>query len=451
MTNLIEKIELIDDTITIQVLVEDSSEKQHLKGEHGVSFFISYGENSLIFDTGQSDLFIKNSQQMNISMDGMCSVILSHGHYDHTGGLPHLLNHLDSPLKVYIHPQALIEKYRSSIETERGKKSGYIGSPPLTETPKSVEIIKVTKPIITDENFILTGQIPRKSGNTEHLTGFIVDENGSVIADPIEDSQALILTTTEGLVIVTGCAHAGLANIIDYSKKITGIDKVKALVGGFHLLNSSDIEIEAIIERLQQEDIETIAPCHCTGKRAQVDLLRAFPGKVKSISTGHRFSISTRKIIGGSDITMGSLSDKSGSGLPDKATGATKNAQKICNHPVIVLFHGSRSKNANDDAVRLVTKLKELLPERTIEISFLEMTEPSFNETMERLTALRPAQITIIPAFLFNGIHLQRDLKTAVQEAEKIIGKGNVIIAPPLGTGNELVPLLAKRLSQVET
>lgn len=434
MANIIDNIKLIDDTITIQVLVEDSSQKQHLKGEHGISFFISYGENSLIFDTGQSDLFIKNSKQMNISMEGMYSVILSHGHYDHTGGLPHLMEHLNSPLKVYIHPQALIEKYRTSAETIKAGEEGYIGVPTLSETRDTIEVIKVTSPLITDENFIITGQIPRKPENAEHLTGFTRAEDGQVIVDPLEDSQALILPTSEGLVVITGCAHAGLANIIDYGKKITGINKIKALIGGFHLLNSSDREIDKIIERLRKEDIDIIAPCHCTGKRGQVDLMRAFPGRVKILSTGHKLIIST---------TNKDHSENNVIKFKDSSPMASSN-------PVVVLFHGSRSKGANNSAIRLLTEFQELLPDRTVEISFLEMTEPSLEETLEKLVRLKPSKITIIPAFLFNGIHLQRDLKEAVEKAEKTLGKGTITIASPLGADKELASLLAKRLSQAE-
>ena len=445
MKCLQNKIKSFSEDITIEVLTEDTALKKGLLAEHGLCLLISAGKKSIVFDTGQSDILIHNARALKRAhaLAQVSSIILSHGHYDHTGGLPKLVEFLHQKPDVFLCPQSFIPKYSTQTGALRKNPDRYIGFPedfiPSTHSqePHSkppCNFILTTKPFITNDGFIVTGPIPRNPGMDEHLTGFTMNGGEKPRKDRIEDSQALIIPTPEGNIIVTGCAHSGLENIIQYSMEITGESRIRALIGGFHLLNSTDEHIAKMITWLKKREPHLLAPCHCTGKRAQIDLLRAFPGKVSLISTGDRLTVSVQNMTHRKSFTG------------EKEDSVKENKR----HPVLVIFHGSRNPQAMKDAQRVVEELSAIEKYRHVKIGFISFGSPSMKDALKELAQEKPDRVTIIPALIFNGIHIEKDIAQAVEPLARVIGYENILVSHPLGEGPKLSELLSQRLQETE-
>ena len=276
---------MIEGTIEVTVLVEDSARERGLCGEHGLSFLIQLPKHTILFDLGQTDLFIKNSRVLGLPLRKTNHIVLSHGHYDHGEGLPYLKNILQD-FTLYLHPNSLERKY-----VERGVDKKDIG---LTWTEQTVKDMGGAIKFVTEAQKLsfggyLTGEISRDIPGDEQLVG--VTDSGP---DKLCDDQALVLPTPQGLIIVVGCSHAGILNTLEQAKRIANDERIRAVIGGFHLLHANDQQIASTLERLRELDVGLWGPCHCTGIRAQVSLLQAFPQRVRCLTTGSRLMFEGR-------------------------------------------------------------------------------------------------------------------------------------------------------------
>ena len=271
-------------TLEITVLMENLSSDEKLKVEHGLSFHIRAGGQRILFDTGQSGAFLDNADHLGIQFPEDTAVVLSHGHYDHTGGLARLLatgNHY----RIYAHPDAIIERYSIKdpanprmIGIPEGSLKG-LQDPGFTETEGWTTIA---------DGIHITGAVPRITTYEDTGGPFFLDPQRTT-PDPITDDQALCFEGAEGLIVLLGCAHAGVINTVRYCCEKTGNDKVHAIIGGFHLLNASTERMERTIEALREINADFLAPCHCTGD-AQTQFLReAFPENSHPCHCGSRF------------------------------------------------------------------------------------------------------------------------------------------------------------------
>ncbi len=262
--------------MTITVIIEDSVPGPILKAEHGLAFWINTGTHSILFDTGQSQLILANAHELKLDIDAVKILALSHGHYDHCGGLADVLDNATDKVMVYAHPRALDPKYRR-IQT--GTRA--IGIPihcrqALCEGRHNFK--KVTAPTEIAPGMFLTGEIPRAHTEEQCEPGFCVDAQGAQ-PDPLLDDQALFIQTPVGTVVVLGCAHAGVINTLDYIRHLTGGQPLHTILGGMHLHSASDKRIEWTINKLQQFSVERFYPMHCTGTKAVAALWTAFPGR----------------------------------------------------------------------------------------------------------------------------------------------------------------------------
>ncbi len=273
-------------TIEILLLVEDTAHRLSLRGEHGISMLIKTDKVKILFDAGQSSLFLSNANLLNEDLSDLEHVVLSHGHYDHGGGLAALAD-LTGGFTLYTHPLALETKFSDNREKSR-RISLPLSASELEK--KGISICCNRDSVKLPGGFLLTGEIPRNLLSDEHPTGFTLDPHGQKQKDRVKDSQALVLPTSQGLIILTGCAHAGILNTIAAARKVSSEEKIRALIGGFHLLASTDDEIEHTGEILKSMDLGLIGPCHCTGLRAQAHLLKTLAPKVRIITTGDRLS-----------------------------------------------------------------------------------------------------------------------------------------------------------------
>ncbi len=269
----------------ITLLVENHAKNESLKAEHGLSYFIEYGEERILFDTGQSDLLVHNAKQLGIDLTTTTKVVLSHGHYDHTDGLASLGELLSPNVTVYVHPKFDIERY--SIKDPAHPK--YIGiSKDARNVITRLNLVSVTETMQLVGALWLSGEIPRHTNYEDTGGPFFLDSKG-MIPDPIIDDMALWFTSDSGLVVLLGCAHAGIINTLDYAITKTGVHTIHAIIGGFHLVNANSERIDKTIIALNKAQATILSACHCTGENACNRMQAEFPTSFHPCGAGSIF------------------------------------------------------------------------------------------------------------------------------------------------------------------
>lgn len=261
----------------LKVLVDNNTiiDRYYL-GEPGVSYLITEGETKILFDVGYSDVFIQNAKKMNEPLMDVNYVVISHGHNDHTGGLVPLVKHYSeakaegidylSPT-IIAHPEAFSYKEYSSDEIGSVLDRKKVG--------KYFETRLSHKPIWITDKLVFLGEIDR-TNDFENIEPIGQCENSdSMVDDYVKDDSALVYKSPQGLVIITGCSHAGICNIIEYAKKVCGDDRVFDVIGGFHLLEPSNIQSEGTLNYFKGQDINNIHPCHCTSLEYKIKLSKS--------------------------------------------------------------------------------------------------------------------------------------------------------------------------------
>jgi 7,8-dihydropterin-6-yl-methyl-4-(beta-D-ribofuranosyl)aminobenzene 5'-phosphate synthase len=249
------------DTLKIKILVENNS-LNGFGNEHGLSLWINYREKNILFDTGQSNLVLQNAKMFNVDITYTDAIVISHGHYDHTGGLPSVLS-VAPNAKLYMHPSAVEKKFSRK---DSGPKS--VGM--AEDTHKCIQCKEIVWTKIPTEVFpdvFVTGEIPRKNIFENAGGDFYLDDRFAA-ADSVIDDQSIFIKTPRGLIVVLGCAHSGVVNTLDYINALTGISQIYAVIGGMHLLKADASRIESTIRALKDYRVERILPLHCTGKEA---------------------------------------------------------------------------------------------------------------------------------------------------------------------------------------
>lgn len=257
---------------TITVLVEDEAGDDGLRAEHGLCIHIERGGRRVLFDTGQGRVLADNARRMAVSLEDTDIVVLSHGHYDHTGGLGVVLN-AAGEIPVYAHPAAFKPKYSRSDSGNVRE----IGIPfALKDIGRRADIVYVEGPIEIADGCWVTGPVPRETGFEDTGGPFFVDPECSD-ADDLLDDQAVFFEGARGTVVILGCAHAGVVNTLQYVRALTGGGKVDTVIGGMHLLRAGAERLGRTIDAFRRLDIRRLAPAHCTGAAAQRRIREAFP------------------------------------------------------------------------------------------------------------------------------------------------------------------------------
>ena len=237
--------------------------------EHGLSYFIEHDGKRLLFDTGQSDMFLKNAEALKISMAIIDMVILSHGHFDHGNGLDYL-----SGYSLLCHSGCFVKRYRKIDRSFIGLNTS------KDDLAGKFKIETTSKPYEISEKILFLGEIPRLTGFESRTTSFIF-EDGS--PDYVMDDSAIALILPEGLFVVTGCGHSGIVNTLEYAKKVTGINRLFGIMGGFHL-KEIDHQTKETIRYLKENELKHILPSHCTELPALSAFYNSFG--IKLIKTG---------------------------------------------------------------------------------------------------------------------------------------------------------------------
>jgi len=229
--------------------------------EHGLSFLIEVDQKMILFDTGASDLFRHSAAKLGIDLEKVDRIVLSHGHWDHGNGLEHM-----EDKRLICHPGCFDKRYRKSGE-------GYLGlSLSREEVAEKFELETFRRPIRLSKNLWFLGEIPRKNNFEAQSTKYRLEDGSD---DYIMDDSGLAVITRRGLVIISGCAHSGICNMIEHARRITGIFKVAAVIGGFHL-KANNIQTHKTIEYLENLGETQVHPSHCTLEPALGEFHGAF-------------------------------------------------------------------------------------------------------------------------------------------------------------------------------
>ncbi len=266
----------------LTVLVDNNNRVGNcLISEHGLSFFIKEGDVQLLFDCGSTDAFIKNAYKMDMDLEHVTDIILSHSHRDHVGGFLRLQSLYKkfkyiglelSPKNVIAHPDVFKEVPKNE-NTEDGTEDDSLHLS-KDKIEKFFNLTLTNKPVQITPKLIYLGEIPLKYGNIKN--------------DYAPDETALAYKSEEGLIIISGCSHSGVENIIEHAKEVTRENRVHTLIGGLYLINRDGDEINALGKYLQSQNIKHIYPCHCTDLESKIILSKFVV--IKEVNTGKRYN-----------------------------------------------------------------------------------------------------------------------------------------------------------------
>lgn len=260
----------------LTVLVENHAPlNSRCLAEHGLAFWIEDENSRVLLDTGASGILLQNAQKLGICLAEASDIVLSHGHFDHTGGLPHLLAEgLLKKKTITCHPDVWQEK------TEDGD---YIGAPVGPEVLERVATLRMSKkPRRVSKNLMFLGEIPRSNGFENQKPLGLCKREGKLQPDFLLDDSALVYQAKEGIFVITGCSHSGICNIISYAKTLFANQPVLGVIGGFHLFQEGEALTQTALF-LQQEQIAALYPCHCISFAAKAVLHAATPIRETSV------------------------------------------------------------------------------------------------------------------------------------------------------------------------
>ncbi|AEA47447.1 MBL fold metallo-hydrolase [Archaeoglobus veneficus] len=255
--------------VRIHILADNKVVQLRPKGLLAEWGFSAAVDGRVLFDAGQKTAAYNNAILLGLKPEFDC-IVLSHGHYDHTGGL---INFLRSKPKLFMHPDAWLRRFHEGV---------HIGMPWCREEIENLaEVIEHREPVEVSKGIYALGEIPRKHRDVG--IGKVL-RDGRLTDDSVPDDQSLAIKTERGVVLLLGCCHAGLRNTVEYAEEVCG-DEVRFVIGGTHLVALKDAEVVEVAEWLKKK-VEFVAPCHCTGFRGEAILASKLGEKFKLIGAG---------------------------------------------------------------------------------------------------------------------------------------------------------------------
>lgn len=295
---MIEKKIGVVDKLRIVSLIENSPKyDSYLKGCNGVSFWLEVTSGNIhrniLFDVGPvAEPVIYNAKKLNLKLPDVDMIVLSHCHFDHTAGLAGVITEIGHEVPIFGHPDIfrpnftlkpefmnyamVAENRRENVE----KLGGY-----FVLTKSAIEPIP---------GFMITGEVEMSTvfEKTGGISCFTIDAEGNLVPDKLKDDYSVVINLKDkGIVIITGCGHAGPVNIIKHSIKISGVDKLEGIMGGFHLLQAGEERINLTIEELRKFKPRWIAPMHCTGVIPTAKMALAFKDEFREIHAGDTINL----------------------------------------------------------------------------------------------------------------------------------------------------------------
>ena len=273
--------------LRITTLSENTAGFPGVLAEWGLSVLVETGDLKILLDTCTSISVPHNAPILGVDLSAIDKIVLSHGHYDHTGGLKEVLAKTGA-VEIIAHPDIWAKKYIRGGEWER-----YIGIPfPREELEALGATFTLRKdPVWISDDIVTTGEIPMTTEYEEIDPNLYVKEDGEWLPDPLLDDRALIIVTDEGLVVILGCAHRGAINTIRHAQQITGVEQIHTVIGGTHLIGASEERVLSTASALQELGVQRVGVSHCTGLPASVLLAQQLGGSFFFNNTGTSITV----------------------------------------------------------------------------------------------------------------------------------------------------------------
>ena len=274
--------------LQITTLSENTAGLGSFLAEWGLSILIETDEANILFDTGQSISASHNAELLGIDLSQIDKIVLSHGHFDHTGGLKQVLRRIGKEIEIIAHPDIWQVKYA----TREGKER-YIGVPFHRQTLESLgaRFNLTTKSTRISDNIMTTGEIPMVTDYEGIEPYLVLKEAGGFKPDKLLDDQALIINTELGLVVILGCAHHGIINTLYHAQQLTGVKAIHTVVGGCHLIDASEERIWLTIAALKELGVQRLGVSHCAGLPASAIMAQEFGDKFFFNNAGTKISL----------------------------------------------------------------------------------------------------------------------------------------------------------------
>jgi 7,8-dihydropterin-6-yl-methyl-4-(beta-D-ribofuranosyl)aminobenzene 5'-phosphate synthase len=270
-----------------------------LLAEHGLSLLITVtqgeAKHTVLFDTGYTKVgVLHNMEKLGVNVENIESVVISHGHMDHTGSLYGILDKIPGTIPLVVHPGAF--EYPRYTRTPDGSTRLFPRTLVKNELEqKNVEIVESKAPtLIADDMIMVTGEVERTTEFEKGMPNALKEKNGELVFDPFADDQSMVVKLNgKGLVVISGCAHAGIINTIRFAQKTTGENNVQAVLGGFHLSGPVFEKIyDQTVAEFKKINPEVLIPMHCTGWKAILRLQKEFPSSFSLNSVGSKVTLS---------------------------------------------------------------------------------------------------------------------------------------------------------------
>ncbi len=246
----------------ITIVVENRTNDYRCWGEHGLSLYVDTGQKKILFDTGASSLVVKNSRFLGIALETVDAVVISHGHYDHGGGIQAFCEK-NPQAPVYVHKKA----FGNNFGTEHGEIEEEDCGLALPNPDILAQCYETDDPVWLDENIVVSGTIPKEYGSFSSETFYRKDGDGFQ-EDPMDHEQFLAIHTDQGIVLFSGCSHKGVEPAMGYVKKLMPDTPIHAVFAGLHLMGATEQRIEEVCQAFEREGVKEVIPLHCTGATA---------------------------------------------------------------------------------------------------------------------------------------------------------------------------------------
>ena len=255
----------------ITSLIENNhGQAEDLEAEHGLAILIEVDGKKILFDTGQSGAFIDNAKKLGINLKDLDSVIISHGHYDHSGGFVRLVEEIKPRIKLYLGEGFFTPKYSLREKGHYEYTGNAFDQGFLDDHQIETKVIKDEIDDLSENLFVMTDFLRDSAFENTNQTMFLKEED-QFKKDLFSDEIAIGIKSDQGLVILVGCSHVGIVNILETFTQRTGLP-IYAVIGGLHLVKEDDEKINTIIDYLKEKEIKIIGACHCTGKQGETML-----------------------------------------------------------------------------------------------------------------------------------------------------------------------------------
>lgn len=275
-------------SIRILTLSENTAGMPGVLAEWGLSILVETKDIKILVDTGSSSTVPHNVRQLGVDLSSINKIVLSHGHFDHTGGLKGVLLQAGRKIEVIAHPDVFDNK-----NARFGQTDSYIGIPyERKELESAGASFRFSKdPVWITDKIVTTGEIPMVTEYESIEPHFVVKTESGVVPDTFTDDQALVIKTDAGLVVILGCAHRGMINTLRHAQQITGVNEINTVIGGTHLIQAGEERILMTAASLLEMGVQRVGVSHCTGTKASVLLAQQLGDVFFSNNTGSSITI----------------------------------------------------------------------------------------------------------------------------------------------------------------